>query len=87
MIRKVDLIEDNSSGLVYTTGGRVLEIAMTKAQFNALAEERKANRSGSGFDEWGVYNATGSATTFFGSGTSVIGFQNMIVSSMAGGLS
>lgn len=59
--------------------------AMTKAQFNALAEERKANRAGSGFDEWGVYNATGSATTFFGSGTSVRGFQNMIVSSMTGG--
>ena len=29
--------------------------AMTKAQFNALAEERKANRSGSGFDEWGKH--------------------------------
>ena len=32
---------------------------MTKAQFNALAEERKANRAGSGFDEWGKhYNST-----------------------------
>ena len=28
---------------------------MTKAQFNALAEERKANRAGSGFDEWGKH--------------------------------
>lgn len=27
--------------------------AMTKAQFNALAEERKANRAGSGFDSFG----------------------------------
>ena len=29
--------------------------AMTKAQFNALAEERKSNRAGSGFDEWGKH--------------------------------
>lgn len=29
---------------------------MTKAQFNALAEERKANRAGSGFDEWGKHS-------------------------------
>ena len=28
---------------------------MTKAQFNALAEERKANRAGSGWDEWGKH--------------------------------
>ena len=28
---------------------------MTKAQFNALAEERKANRAGSGFDEMGKH--------------------------------
>jgi len=28
---------------------------MTKAQFNALAEERKANRAGSGFDEFGKH--------------------------------
>lgn len=32
--------------------------AMTKAQFNALAEERKANRAGSGFDEMGKHHAT-----------------------------
>ena len=31
---------------------------MTKAQFNALAEERKANRAGSGFDEWGKHHST-----------------------------
>ena len=31
--------------------------AMTKAQFNALAEERKANRAGSGFDEMGKHNS------------------------------
>ena len=30
-------------------------VAMTTAQFNALAEERKANRAGSGFDEWGKH--------------------------------
>lgn len=28
-------------------------VAMTKAQFNALADERKANRAGSGFDSFG----------------------------------
>ena len=33
--------------------------AMTKAQFNGLAEERKANRGGSGFDEWGNSHNTG----------------------------
>ncbi len=32
--------------------------AMTKAQFNALAEERKASRAGSGFEEWGKHHAT-----------------------------
>ena len=31
---------------------------MTKAQFNALAEERKANRAGSGFDEFGKHVGT-----------------------------
>ena len=31
--------------------------AMSKAQFNALAEERKANRAGSGFDEWGLHRS------------------------------
>lgn len=36
--------------------------AMTKAQFNALAEERKANRAGSGFDGWGRHHAS---VTFF----------------------
>lgn len=35
--------------------------AMTKAQFNALAEERKANRAGSGFDEWGKHIAISGA--------------------------
>ena len=30
----------------------------TKAQFNALLEERKANRAGSGWDEWGKHHAT-----------------------------
>jgi hypothetical protein len=29
------------------------DTAMSKAQFNALASERRANRAGSGFDEWG----------------------------------
>lgn len=29
---------------------------MSKAEFNALAEERKANRAGSGFDEWGKHS-------------------------------
>ena len=33
---------------------------MTKAQFNALAEERKANRGGSGFDEFGAGNSEAS---------------------------
>ena len=28
---------------------------MSKAQFNALASERRANRAGSGFDEWGKH--------------------------------
>ena len=32
--------------------------AMTKAQFNALAEERKANRAGSGFDSFGKGSST-----------------------------
>lgn len=36
-------------------------VAMTKAQFNALAEERKANRGGSGFDEWGKHIAISGA--------------------------
>ena len=31
--------------------------AMTKAQFNALAEERKANRAGSGFDDFCLSNS------------------------------
>lgn len=31
---------------------------MTKAQFNALAEERKANRAGSGFDSFGKGSST-----------------------------
>ena len=31
---------------------------MTKAQFNALAEERKANRAGSGLDEMGKHHIT-----------------------------
>ena len=31
---------------------------MTKVQFNALAEERKANRAGSGFDEWGKHSSS-----------------------------
>ena len=35
---------------------------MTKAQFNALAEERKANRAGSGFDEWGKHYSSASET-------------------------
>lgn len=96
MKRKLDLFEYNDNDgvgrLRTTTPSQEIAIAekleanmMTKAEFNALAEERKANRAGSGFDEWGVYNATGSATTFFGSGTSVIGFQNMAVPSMTGG--
>lgn len=29
---------------------------MSKAAFNALAAERRANRAGSGFDEWGKHN-------------------------------
>lgn len=31
--------------------------AMSKAQFNALAEERKDNRAGSGFEEWGLMSS------------------------------
>lgn len=35
---------------------------MTKSQFNALAEERKANRAGSGFDEFGKHYSSVSET-------------------------
>lgn len=34
------------------------DTAMSKAQFNALAAERRANRAGSGFDEFGKHNAS-----------------------------
>lgn len=66
MKRKVDLFEYNDNDgvgrLRTTTPSQEIAIAekleanmMTKAQFNALAEERKANRGGSGFDEWGKH--------------------------------
>lgn len=65
MKRKVDLFEYNDNDgvgrLRTTTPSQEIAIAekleanmMTKAQFNALAAERKANRAGSGFDEWGA---------------------------------
>ena len=38
--------------------GSATSNTMTKAQFNALAEERKANRAGSGFDEFGKHVGT-----------------------------
>lgn len=64
MKRKVDLFEYNDNDgvgrLRTTTPSQEIAIAekleanmMTKAQFNALAEERKANRAGSGFDSFG----------------------------------
>lgn len=56
-----DYTAGGDTGRVYVgTGNENIALAerlesnmMTKAQFNALAEERKANRAGSGFDEWG----------------------------------
>ena len=56
-----DYVAGGDVGRVYVgTGNENIALAekleanmMTKAQFNALAEERKANRGGSGFDEWG----------------------------------
>ena len=56
-----DYAAGGDTGRVYVgTGTENIALAerlesnmMTKAQFNALAEERKANRAGSGFDEFG----------------------------------
>lgn len=62
-----DYTAGGDAGRVYVgTGTENIALAekleantMTKAQFNALADERKANRAGSGFDEWGQhYNAS-----------------------------
>ena len=58
-----DYTAGGDTGRVYVgTGAENIAMAkrlesnmMTKAQFNALAEERKANRAGSGFDEWGKH--------------------------------
>lgn len=61
-----DYTAGGDTGRVYVgTGAENIALAerlesnmMTKAQFNALAEERKANRAGSGFDELGKHNST-----------------------------
>ena len=58
-----DYTAGGDTGRVYVgTGTENIALAerlesnmMTKAQFNALTEERKANRAGSGFDEWGKH--------------------------------
>jgi len=58
-----DYVAGGDVGRVYVgTGSENIALAerlesnmMTKAQFNALAEERKTNRAGSGFDEWGKH--------------------------------
>ena len=58
-----DYTAGGDTGRVYVgTGSENIALAerleanmMTKAQFNALAEERKANRAGSGFDEYGKH--------------------------------
>lgn len=60
-----DYVAGGDVGRVYIgTGTENIALAekleanmMTKAQFNALAEERKANRAGSGFDEWGKHRS------------------------------
>ena len=62
-----DYTAGGDTGRVYVgTSGENIQLAkrieanlMTKAQFNALAEERKANRAGSGFDEWGKQSIIG----------------------------
>jgi len=61
-----DYTAGGDAGRVYVgTGTENIALAekleaniMTKAQFNALAEERKANRAGSGFDELGKHYIT-----------------------------
>ena len=58
-----DYTAGGDTGRVYVgTGADNIALAkrlesnmMTKAQFNALAEERKANRAGSGFEEFGKH--------------------------------
>ena len=60
-----DYTAGGDTGRVYVgTGAENIALAekleanmMTKAQFNALADERKANRAGSGFDEMGKHPA------------------------------
>lgn len=62
-----DYTAGGDTGRVYVgTGTENIALAerleantMTKAQFNALVEERKSNRAGSGFDEWGASTLTG----------------------------
>ena len=61
-----DYAAGGDAGRVYVgTGNENIALAerlesnmMTKAQFNALAEERKANRAGSGYDEFGKHHGT-----------------------------
>ena len=61
-----DYAAGGDTGRVYVgTGTENIALAerlesnmMTKAQFLALSEERKANRAGSGFEEWGKHHAT-----------------------------
>lgn len=54
-----DLLDGQSSSYYATVSGQIItDTIMSKAAFNALASERRANRSGSGFDEFGKHNAS-----------------------------
>lgn len=60
--KTIDIKAGTNVTLNKTAGSVTIDVSesnlMTKAQFNALAEERKANRAGSGFDEWGKHHTT-----------------------------
>ena len=55
----------------YTSMTSLERALPTKADFEAMAEERKANRSGSGFDEWGKHTDNGSSVRVINEGMHV----------------
>jgi len=82
-----DYVAGGDVGRVYVgTGSENIALAerlesnmMTKAQFNALAEERKANRAGSGFDEWGKHAIPSSTTLVINEGMWVTNVDSNII--------
>lgn len=82
-----DYTAGGDTGRVYVgTGTENIALAerlesnmMTKAQFNALAEERKANRGGSGFDEWGKHAIPSSTTSLINEGMWVTNVDSNII--------